>query len=120
MVEMKAVLMVVEDKSFIPAIKNYFLYMKFSVQVISTHKPYRIEKRASDLILLGAGKQHHRLISTLKRIQRKVPRIKILYLAASEPPKLRDAISVCGAVFMRERVDLFRIYKRVERLRKEP
>lgn|SRR3989338_6810913 len=117
---MNTVLMVVEDKSFIPAIKNYFLYMKFSVQVNSTHEPYRIGKKASDLILLGAGKQHHRLISTLKKIQRKVPRIRILYLAASEPPKFRDVISGCGAVFMRERMDLFRIYNRVERLRKEP
>ena len=112
--------MVVEDKSFILAIRNYFLYMKFSVQVISIHRPYRIGKRASDLILLGAGKQHHRLISELKKIQHKIPRVKMLYLAASEPAKLRDAISGCGAAFMRERVDLFRIYKWVERLRKEP
>ncbi|MDP2629305.1 MAG: hypothetical protein Q8P45_01175 [Candidatus Harrisonbacteria bacterium] len=116
---MNTVLMVVEDKSFILAIRNYFLYMKFSVQVISIHKPYRIRNRASDLILLSAGK-HHRLISELKKIQHQVPRVKMLYLAASEPAKLRAAISGCGAAFMRERVNLFRIYKWVERLRKKP
>lgn len=111
--------MLVEDKSFIPAIKNYFEYMKYSVRVSSVRKGYRTGKRVPDLILLYAGKQLRQFISTAKRIQNKVPRIKILYLAASEHPKFRGAMRDCGITFMAERVDIFRIYKRVERLRSE-
>lgn len=111
--------MIIEDKSFIPVIKNYFLYMKFSVRVISMREQYRIERKTSDLILLGSGKRPHLLISTVKALQRKIPGIKILCLSASKTQKLPNTIGGVGTAFIRERADLFRIYKRIEQLRKE-
>jgi len=117
--EMKTVFLLVEDKKFIPAIKNYFQYLKYWVRVVSGDRRLRTRKNVPDLLILRVGARSRQVSFAIKKVYGKPPYVKTLYLAVLKDRKLQNAMRKHGIIVMIETRDLYRIYKRVERLRRK-
>lgn len=114
---MRTVLLLVEDEKFIPGIRNYFQYLKYSVRVASPGKRLRIGQNAPDLIIIRVNAAEQDVLTVVRDIQARLSEAQTLYLAASQNSKLERVLGKHGIMMVVETGDLNRIHRRIERLR---